>query len=168
MKRLLFLFLITIGVACQENEQPASDFTGNEITYNLQKASQYDVNGTITFKERKDGTIDASINLKGTDGEMKFPVHLHLGNLSTPAAAVALLLTPVNATTGKSETTIQRLADESAINYQQLLKLEACIKIHLGDTGPDRDIILAGGNIGKSSQLETANGRIGISVCKSE
>ena len=167
MKRLMYL-LIGVGlVACQENEA-VSEFTGNETTYNLQSASQYSVSGIITFKERKDGTTTALVDLKGTDGDQKFPVHLHLGNLATPAADIAVLLTPVTAATGKSETQVKELTNETTVTYQQLVNLEACIKIHLAENGPDRYIILAAGNIGKSSKLESASGRTGISVCKSE
>jgi hypothetical protein len=167
MKRLMYL-LVGVGlIACQENEA-VSEFTGNETTYNLQSASQYPVSGIITFKERKDGTTTALVDLKGTDGDAKLPVHLHLGNLATPDADIAVLLSPVTATTGKSETLVSGLTDETTITYKQLLDLEACIKIHLGESGPDRDVILAGGNIGKSSKQESVNGRIGIAVCKSE
>jgi len=167
MKGLMYL-LIGVGlIACQENVA-VSEFTGNETTYNLQSASQYSVSGIITFKERKDGKTTAVVDLKGTDGDQKFPVHLHLGNLSNPAADIAVLLSPVTTATGKSETLVKELTNETSVTYQQLLDLEACIKIHLGESGPDRDIILAAGNIGKSSKTETTNGRIGIAVCKSE
>ncbi len=167
MKRLMFLLVSLALCACQENEV-ASEFTGNEITYNLQSASQYSVSGIITFKERKDGTTTALVDLKGTDGTQKFPVHLHLGNLATPDADIAVLLSPVTAATGKSETAISKMTNETTVSYQDLIDLEACIKIHLGESGPDRDIILAAGNIGRSNQLEASGGRTGVSVCKSE
>lgn len=106
------------------------------------------------------------LNLTGTEGQNKYPVHLHLGNLSTPGADVALLLNPLSAETGLSETTFDKLADESAINYAGVLQLDACIKVHLGDVGPDRDVILAAGNIGTAST--SMGGRAGVAVCKSE
>jgi hypothetical protein len=167
MKYLPFLFAVLVFVGCQENE-PESNFTGNEITYHLQQASAYEINGSVTFKERKNGSVTATIALKGTDGDARFPVHLHLGNLSTPGAEVALLLSPVVAASGKSETIIERLASGSSLNYKQLLDLEACLKIHLSDKGPDRDVILAGGNIGKSDLTATKGGRLGIVTCKSK
>lgn len=167
MKRLMFLFFVLAFVACQENES-VSDFTGNETTYNLQAASAYPISGVITFKERTDGTTTALVDLKGTDGDHKFPVHLHLGNLSTPDADIAILLNAVNASTGKSETQFSRMANESSITYKQLLDLNACIKIHLAESGPDRDVILSAGNIGQSTTDGSSSGRLGISVCKSE
>lgn len=168
MKSVLGIVLIgMIWVSCQENEN-TSEFTGNETTYSLQSASQYNVSGIVTIKERRDGTSTVLVNLQGTSGDSKLPVHLHLGDLATPAADVAALLNPVSAKTGISETTFSQLADESPILYADLIKLEACIKVHLSDVGPERDIILAGGNIGQSVAKAAASGRIGVGVCKSE
>ncbi|MCC6836230.1 MAG: hypothetical protein IT213_14680 [Cytophagales bacterium] len=168
MKR--FIWVVWIGlitVACQETEN-TSDFTGNEITYALQQGSEYEVSGTVVFKERRNGTTTVAVSLTGTEGNDKLPVHLHLGDLSAADADVAALLSPVDAKTGKSETLLTNLADETAVTYSSLLQLEACIKIHLADTGPGRDVILAGGNIGESFTKSIASGRTGIGVCKSE
>lgn len=168
MKRSIFLFatLLTIFYACQDSEV-VNDFTGNEVTYSLQQGSEFAVNGSVTFKERKDGAITATISLSGTEGTEKFPVHLHLGDVSEPDAEIALLLAPVQASTGQSETIIRQLGNEETINYEQLLKLSASIKIHLGETGPERDVILAAGNIGTAATTNIT-GRTTISVCKSE
>ena len=104
----------------------------------------------------------------GTDGVVKYPVHLHLGDLSINGADVAALLSPVVGSTGKSETRIDKLADETTITYADLIRLNACIKVHLSDSGAERDIILAAGNIGTAVSKTIAGGRIGVSVCKSE
>ena len=172
MKKLSLGLLIALGttilfVSCQQSEV-VSEFTGNEVTYALQQGSQLAVSGTVVFKERKDGKISATIALTGTDGDASFPVHLHLGDISTQKADIALLMNPIPGKTGKSETIFNKLSDESAIDYQQLTQMNACIKIHLGDTGPDRDIILVAGNIGAATTQTPAGGRLGIAVCKSE
>ncbi len=153
--------------ACQKSEI-ISEFTGNEVTYDLQPGSTYSVSGTVTFKERKDGAIAAIIQLSGTDGDVQHPVHLHMGDLSSPGADISLLLNPVLGESGRSETTFSNLADESPIGYAELTQLPACIKIHLGSTGANRDIILAAGNIGVSFTKASPNSRTGIAVCKSE
>jgi hypothetical protein len=168
MKKLsgaIVLALITLG--CQKNEA-VSQFTGNETTYSLQPGSQFAVSGTVVFKERKDGKISATIALKGTSGDAQFPVHLHMGDITTQGADIALLMNPVAGKSGTSETTFDRLADESVINYSRLTSLQACVKIHLGDTGADRDVILAAGNIGTAVAATNSGGRLGVSVCKSE
>jgi hypothetical protein len=167
MQKLALVVVAVILVAgCQKNEV-VSQFTGNETTYSLQQSSQFAVSGTVTFRERKDGKIVAVVALTGTEGDIKHPVHLHLGDITAVGADIALLLNPVNALTGKSETTFNKLADESDIDYQRLVQLQACVKIHLGDTGPDRDVVLAAGNIG-AAVANNVGGRLGVSVCKSE
>ncbi len=168
MKRVIWAVWIgLIVVACQESEN-TSEFTGNEITYALQQGSEYNVSGTVVFKERRDGTTTVAIFLSGTDGNDKLPVHLHLGDISQADADVAALLSPVDSKTGKSETILTSLADETEVTYASILALEACLKIHLADTGPGRDVILAGGNIGESFTKSLTSGRRGIGVCKSE
>ncbi len=167
MKKLILAFATTLTfLACQENETAKSDFTGNETTYALQAGSDYNISGTVTFKEKIGGSSLALVNLTGTEGNLQHPVHLHLGELSTDGAAVAALLNPVLGKTGVSETTITKLADETTITYAQIIALQACVKVHLGAAGPERDIILAAGNIGSSNGA--ISGRLDIGVCKSE
>lgn len=166
MRKLAALVLGLAIFGCQESEQPVGEFTGNEVTYALQAGSVYVVSGVATIKEKKDGSAQVVINLSGTEGDAQLPVHLHLGDISKADVDVAALLNPINASTGKSETNIKQLADESPITYTELVDMNACLKIHLGETGPDRDIILAAGNIGKAA-LNAASGRASIGVCKS-
>lgn len=165
--RVIFSMVLVLLISCSESEQ-TSPFTGDETTYSLIQASTYKVTGSVTFKERKDGATTVLVNLSGTDGDVKHPVHLHLGDVSTPAADVAALLNPVYGKTGKSETILSQLADESVITYSSLIKLSACLKVHLSDTGAERDIILAAGNIGDAAASSLTNGRAGIAPCKSE
>jgi hypothetical protein len=170
MKKILGLIvLVGLMAACQKSEVVTSELTGTETTYALQQGSQYAVSGSVTFQERKDGKVSAVIQLSGADGDSKYPVHLHLGDISAAGADVALLLTPVAGNTGKSETVFGQLADESKITYQQLVAMDACVKIHLGDTGAARDVVLAAGNIGSAVAKGNSGGRVGgISLCKSE
>lgn len=162
-----FILLVIAAMGCQQSEV-VSEFTGNETTYSLQQGSVYNISGTVVFKERKDGQITAVVQLSGTEGDLKHPVHLHLGDISKPAADISVLLNPVLGKTGRSETVFRTLTDESAIDYKSLLALPACIKIHLSNSGPDRDIIIAAGNIGTSFDNSPSGSRLGISVCKSE
>lgn len=167
MRKLVAIVLGLFVMGCHENQPALSEFTGNEITYSLQPGSVYPISGIVTFKERKDGSTTVVVNLDGTEGNLQLPVHLHMGDISAADADVAALLTPVTGTTGLSETRLTKLANEEPLAYADLINLEACIKIHLAETGPDRDIILAGGNIGAAA-LNSDGGRLSISVCKSE
>ena len=168
MRKLWILMLLSVFAACQDGENVLRDFTGTEVTYALQPGSVYPVSGTVTFKEKKNGTVLVVVALVGTEGNILHPVHLHLGDIATPDADIAALLNPVKGSTGVSETVLERLADETPITYTALTGLNACIKIHLADSGPDRDIILAGGNIGSAFDTAPGRGRIEFGVCKSE
>lgn len=154
-------------LGCSKSEL-TSDFTGNEAVYGLVPASEYAVSGQVTFKERKDGFTTVLVELKGTNGSSEFPVHLHLGDITDANQDVAALLSPVDAKTGLSETLVSKMADESEINYSQLLKLAACMKIHLDDSGPGRDVVLVAGNIGANGTKLMAGGRLGIGNCSGE
>ena len=94
-------------------------------------------------------------------------MHLHLGDLATTGASVAALLTPLAGKTGKSETILTHLADETQVTYSNLIKLSACIKIHLSDTGPEKDIVIAAGNVGVAAFDLNKGGRLGIATCQS-
>ncbi|GCC52270.1 hypothetical protein SanaruYs_25060 [Chryseotalea sanaruensis] len=158
----LILLLI---VACEEKTIQEEVFTGNEVVYNLQAGSAYTISGLLTLKEKTDGSTLVSIVLDGTEGDVQHPVHLHMGDLGEADAAIAALLTPVDAKTGKSETILKQLADESAVTYTELVQLSASIKIHLAEAGAGRDVILAGSNIG-TAVSSNMNARLGIAVCK--
>lgn len=165
MKGLIgFIAAIVLLAACQENEN-TSDFTGTETTYALQQGSEYAVSGTALFKERRDGSTTILVSLQGTDGDVKLPVHVHLGDLSQADADVAALLNPVTGKSGQSETIVSALANDTPITYKELIKLSACIKIHLSSTGSGRDVILAAGNVGVAST--SPQGRTAVGVCKS-
>lgn len=168
MKQWAAVFVLVVMLMSCRDGETLSDFTGNEVVYSLPQASAYPVSGSITFRELKDGTTYALVELGGTDGTAKLPVHLHLGDISLDGAAVAVLLNPVDAATGKSETRFSKLSDETPITYKDLLSIEANIKVHLSDTGPEKNIILAGSNIGSLYGVTLKNGRSGFGVCKSE
>jgi hypothetical protein len=165
MKLLSILFLLVWFTGC-DSEEEVYQYTGNETVYNLVQASEFPISGTVTIKERRDRQVEILIQLRGTDGNIEHPTHLHYGNISTPDAEVALVLNPVLGTTGESITIFSALKDETPITYADLLEFDGHIKIHL-DGGANKNTILAAGNIGPAAKVIT-NGRVEIAVCKSE
>lgn len=170
MRRIfLIVFAFAATLSCQDNEPASKEFTGNEVTYALLPASAYQVSGTVIVKEKIDGSSLIKIQLTGTEGNIEHPVHLHVGNLQTPDAAILALLNPVVGNTGISETHFTQLSDETPVLYKELIHLDASIKVHLAASGPDKDIVLAAGNIGSNtSGHEHHGGRVNIAVCRSE
>jgi hypothetical protein len=168
MKYLVMLgLMVTALSSCQDNESTKREFTGNEATYALKPGSEYAIDGTVTFKEKVDGSTLVMLQLHGTEGNIQHPVHLHLGAIGAPDAAIAAQLFPVEGRNGKSETLLTQLADETVISYNDVIALDACIKVHLAASGPDKDIIIAGGNIGKAYADDTSSSRLGFGVCRS-
>lgn len=127
MKKVIAGLMIILAAGCQENETIVNDLTGNEVVYALQSGSVYPISGTVTIKEKKDGSALVIVELNGTEGNIQHPVHLHMGDISAPGADVVALLTPVTGSTGKSETILTRMADETTITYAQLVET-GCVR----------------------------------------
>ncbi len=164
MKYFLLLFASLLLFSC-DNDDPTV-YTGNQFVYGLGQASDLPISGTVTIVDRTDGQVELRIELKGTESGISHPAHLHFGNMSTPDAVIAKMLTPVNGATGTSVSIFNNLSDESTINYASLIQFDGHIKVHLDD-GAEQDIILAAGNIGAAAKTATG-GRQTIAVCKSE
>ena len=55
LSALFFLAIVALFVSCDESSSGSSDeFTGKEIAFDLQQASDFPISGTVTFKERTD------------------------------------------------------------------------------------------------------------------
>ena len=137
------------------------------MIYELEQSSQFPIEGTATFVERRDGKVEIQIKLSGTEGDIEHPAHLHYGDLSTPDAEVALLLQPILGATGESITITDKLNDESLLTYDRILTFDGHIKVHQ-DGGPNKSTILASGNIGSAYTKNSSGGRQKISTCKME
>ncbi|HYG17923.1 MAG TPA: hypothetical protein VD816_03300, partial [Ohtaekwangia sp.] len=110
MKKVILGCLAAMFVtACQDNDTGKKEFTGNEATYALSPGSAYPIDGTVTFREKTDGSTLVVLQLNGTEGNLQHPAHLHAGDISTPDADIAALLNPVTGSTGRSETLLREL-----------------------------------------------------------
>lgn len=129
IRRLVWILAAGVCViGCQGNESVESEFTGREMVYPLVQGSEYDVQGTVKFKERKDGTSIVAVALTGTEGIAEHPVHLQPGNISKTGTDLAAQLNPVTGSSGQSETMLVRLSDESPVTYNELVNMDACMQ----------------------------------------
>lgn len=166
---MFFLASAVFMLACNDEKSAETDgFTGREITWYLHQASDYPIDGTVTFKEKTDLSLQVEVRLNGTAGDAFHPVHFHYGDLYTADAEIAAVLNDLAAENGESTTVITRLTDESSIGYDDLLKFQGSVKVHQALYGAGRDVILAGGNVGAAAGKEDAAGRVDIPVCTSE
>ncbi len=156
MKKLFFLLsAVLLSVfSCDDDTTDSTALTGVSVMYPLFSGSEeWGYEGDVTFSERKDGFSVIDINLTGPEGTSKFPAHLHFGSYSAEAD-MAAMLTPVDASTGKSKTLMSELASGAEITYEELVHFNGHIKIHLGD-GDYKNVILAYGNIGSNPPTVT-------------
>ncbi len=150
---VIVLSLATI-VGCADDKDNIGEFTGQEITYQLYSSSDYNHDGHITFKERKDKTVEAEVFLEDTQSGAFHPLHLHYGPLGADGD-LATLLNPIDGATGVSKTQFGFLGDESSFTFTDLLNFDGSVKVHL-DNGRFKEIVLAGGNIGSNRLNETS------------
>ncbi|MBS1490732.1 MAG: hypothetical protein JSS93_09405 [Bacteroidetes bacterium] len=150
----LILIFLTSSMACQKSEV-VSEFTGNQASYGLIQTSAYPVSGTVTFKERKDGTTTVLIQLNGTSGSDRLPVHLHRGSAAANALEVVVPLNTLNASTGVSTTVVSQLTDGTKISYSDLLKVSGYVNVHASSGGPESAVILVAGNVGTGMAVAT-------------
>lgn len=165
MRHLLVLLLAGL-ISCSSDDETPDLYTSNEVIYMLEAGSQFPISGTATVKERTSGDLEFIIQLNNTDGDIEHPVHLHYGDISTPDAEIAAMLNPVFGETGQSITVLNQLGDETAFTFEDLQSFNGHIKVHQ-DSGPNKDVILAYGNVGIAT-TQSVNGRISIAVCKSK
>jgi hypothetical protein len=169
MKTFLISGLVLLSTSffysCDSTNDPqANDLTGRQVTYNLIPGdSQLRVSGTIDFRERSDKSILVEIKVNSTGSGGEHPVHLHLGTLETADAPILALLTPVDAVTGVSTTSLTLLDDQTQFSYEDLLNFNGSVKVHMDD-GPNKDVVLAGTNIGINSSMDIGD----IAVCSSK
>ena len=164
MKYTYYLYVLLCAAlltACQDSEE--STFTARELSYAMVAASaDYDIQGTATFREQTDGSLQLTLQLENTVSGGQHPGHLHYGTTDVPDSDIALLLSPIDGASGTSTTTFSQLADGTAFGFEQLASFDGSLKVHLDD-GPNRNVVLAGANVGLHSGTIPAD----IAVCSS-
>ena len=155
--------IILVFVACRDEE---TLYTQREVTYSLHRATEsYDYYGTAVFRELKTGALELTLTMMGDKGNDAyfFPAHLHHGPYDTPDAPMAAMLDPVDIRNLKSTTVIGKLADGTDFTFDQLEQFDGHIKVHLAADGPDYNVILVAGNIGKNAGIESFNlGKVAV------
>ncbi|MGB3465723.1 MAG: hypothetical protein WBA74_10650, partial [Cyclobacteriaceae bacterium] len=63
-------------------------------------------------------------------------------------AEVAYLLNPTDGDSGTSETVVALLSDDSPVTYEDIISGQFSLKMHLGDDGDSKNVILTASNIG--------------------
>lgn len=164
---LIALTLILI-VSChsQQNNAEAPDlFTGNTETYTLYQASEFAVEGKVILSELKTGFTQIDIQITPTERGLLHPVHVHFSTIEMNGG-IAAVLNPIDGETGFASTVLMELEDASTMKYQDLIRMDASMKIHFSSTPPEYKTLLVGGNIGSAQSEENPFGSREITVCQ--
>lgn len=148
--------------ACDRADDASDVFTANQASYTLASATEYNIQGVATFREKRNGDLQLTVELENTVAGGQHPGHLHYGTVDVPGSTVALLLAPVDGETGTSVTTFNQLADGTSFGFDNLMVFDGSLKVHL-DGGLNQDVVLAGANVGQNSAALADD----IAVCNS-
>ncbi|ERM84262.1 hypothetical protein P872_15885 [Rhodonellum psychrophilum GCM71 = DSM 17998] len=105
------------------------------------------ISGTALLEETSTGNTKLTITLEGTPDGGQHPAHIHF-NSAAVGGGIAVSLTPVNGTTGVSETNITQEDDGTAIRFSDLLAYDGYINVHL--SANDLATVVAQGDIGSN------------------
>ncbi len=156
------LVIACLFSACDRSDDASDVFTGRQTAYTLASASEYNIQGTATFREMRGGNLQLTVQLKNTVAGGQHPGHLHYGTVDVPGSEMALMLTPVEEATGTSVTTFNQLANGTSFTFDDLMDFDGSLKVHL-DGGANKDVVLAGANIGQNAAALADD----IAVCTS-
>lgn len=134
-----------LGKIVAQGDIGTNELTGEDETFDLNEKDAPGISGEITFAERKDGSVLATIQLTGTPNGGEHPAHIHENDAAT-GGPIAVSFNPVDGTSGKSVTSIRTLDDGTAMNYQLLKSFDGYVNVHL--SANDLGTIVAQGNIG--------------------
>lgn len=157
LKQLAMLLAVALTfMACTADEDPAIDpetiFTGQTKTYDLAAVGNSGISGTALLEETSTGNTKLTITLTGTPDGGQHPAHIHF-NSAAQGGGIAVSLTPVNGTTGISETTFSQEDDGTNIRFSDLLTYDGYINVHL--SANELETVVAQGDIGSNELTGT-------------
>ncbi|SDG69527.1 CHRD domain-containing protein [Psychroflexus sediminis] len=134
-----------LGTIVAQGDIGINELTGNSVTYNLAEADVAGISGSVVFEERVGGAALATISLTGTPDGGTHPAHIH-ENSAAEGGGIVYTFTPVDGTTGMSQSQVEALDDGTAFGYSDVLTVDGYVNVHL--SANDLATIVAQGNIG--------------------
>ena len=124
-----------------------NELTGTSKVYELGAKDVEGIMGTATFFERVNGKALAVIELEGTPEDGMHPAHIH-ENTAAEGGAIAFTFNPVVGASGRSETNVESLDDETEIGFDDILTIDGYINVHL--SADELATLVAQGDIGQN------------------
>lgn len=130
-----------------------NELTSTSKTYTLSAVSNIAISGTAKFTKRVSGKALVSIALTGTTPGVSSIAHIHV-NTVAQTGGVVVDLTSVTGSTGKSDTSVNKLNTGVAITYDELLNFNGYINVH--ESASALSTLIAQGDIGKNELTNTS------------
>ncbi|WP_439132757.1 CHRD domain-containing protein [Polaribacter sp.] len=124
-----------------------NDLTSNTITYDLGEKAVPGIAGDVTFTERINGEILATIALANTPAGGSHPAHIH-ANTAAETGGILLSFNPVDGDSGMSATNLTTLDDGTAFTFSDIATWDAYVNVHL--SMDNLATIVAQGDIGQN------------------
>jgi len=134
-----------LGTVISQGDIGQNELNGNEITYTLAERAVDGISGEITFAERNNKEVLATIMLEGTPEGGSHPAHIHQ-NSYVESGAIALTFNPVNGTTGMSKTNLTLFDNGDSAKYETIVDYDGYVNVHL--SADALGTIVAQGDIG--------------------
>ncbi|WKN31050.1 CHRD domain-containing protein [Porifericola rhodea] len=134
-----------LGTVVSQGDIGQNELNGNEITYTLFERAVDGISGEITFAERNNKEVLATIMLEGTPEGGSHPAHIHQ-NSYVESGAIALTFNPVNGTTGMSKTNLTFFDNGDSAKYETIVDYDGYVNVHL--SADALGTIVAQGDIG--------------------
>lgn len=122
-----------------------NELTDDDLSYDLETRAVAGISGTVTFQERVNGEILATIVLEGTPEGGVHPAHIHQ-NSYVEAGPIMVSFNPVNGTTGMSKTNVTAFDNGDPISLEILEGYDGYVNVHLSEE--QLGTIVAQGDIG--------------------
>ncbi len=154
---LVTILTISLCIGCSDDDTTSNEVqgpqpTGKTKTYSLNSVADAAIYGTATIIEIDDNSIIVELDIQNTPTGGVHPAHIHV-NTAVESGGVAISLTPVDGSTGKSSTNFNMKDDNTPISYNDLLDFDGYINVHL--SASDLGTIVAQGDIGQNELTGT-------------
>ncbi len=133
------------GLTVAQADIGKNALTGRFQQFTLHEGDVQGASGIFTIEERESTFSLITINIDGSIPGKLHPVTLNFGSMFHKSGR-AVLLNPVEGTTGIGQTHLEHLDGDLVAPYEALVNFQGFIRVHLG-TGVEMNTILAEGNI---------------------
>ncbi|WP_397446695.1 hypothetical protein [Polaribacter sp. R77954] len=140
-----------LGTIVAQGDIGENALTENTITYDLGEKAVPGISGDVTFTERVNGEILATIALANTPAGGSHPAHIH-ANTAAEGGGILLSFNPVDGDSGMSATNLTALDDGTAFTFADISTWDAYINVHL--SMDNLATIVAQGDIGQNDLTE--------------